>query len=214
MLISKNIKLLKISSKIYSAVVYSDYDRAMLFCRAQEFYESPNTRFRGKNFSIWKYIEWYSSNNNNCFTYPKDWTGFNIPIGVLKKCYNLCEIESPYDSIMLKIISKIKDNDSYLIGVKKYGDKVFKHELCHALYATNKEYRRIADAITKSISKYNIKIIQKNLYDLGYSKNVIKDEIQAYFLIDFNYFNKNLLKKDLLLIHNKYKKNLYKFLKF
>jgi len=38
-----------------------EYDLALHFLRAQEFYESPNEKFRGQPFNIWDYIKWHSA---------------------------------------------------------------------------------------------------------------------------------------------------------
>ena len=44
---------------IYCVEVDDDYDRAMLFCRYQEFYESPYKKFRGKPFGWMEYMRFY-----------------------------------------------------------------------------------------------------------------------------------------------------------
>ena len=44
----------KIKPNIYSVIIKDDYDRAMVFCRYQEFYESPYNEIRGKFFTLEK----------------------------------------------------------------------------------------------------------------------------------------------------------------
>ena len=59
--------------KIFCVTVDDDYDRAMLFCRYQEFYESPYKQFRGKHFSWAQYMRYYKDQwKKDTFTYPID----------------------------------------------------------------------------------------------------------------------------------------------
>lgn len=211
--------LKEVAPKIFAVVVPNDYDRAMLFCRAQEFYESDNSLFNGQDFSIWDYMKWYSDKNKGLFTYPKDWNGFNIPFSVALNCIIGTEEETPYDNIMQEILDKILLTEnyygSYIIGTKLDNGLTFKHEMAHALYYTNEEYKNIVDKLTSEIplKYYNIMVI--NLLNLGYDKSVINDEIQAYISTNYNhkYFNNGVEIGMLKELHKKYKKELNHFLK-
>jgi hypothetical protein len=191
----------------------------MLFCRVQEFYESPNPQFRGKNFSIWDYIEWYSREHNDVFTYTFDWGGFNIPLKTAYNCYDkLKEYESPYDNVMDNIIRTIemkmfnKKNtrnwNAYIIGAPTTEDETFEHEVCHGLYATNKEYKVLVDEITETIEWQDYLKFEKNLLDMGYTASVIPDEIQAYLSTNYEYtkFSKGVSKRKCKEFHKQYKK--------
>ena len=100
-------KIKEVKPNVFAVIVKDNYDRAMLFCRAQEYYESPNKKFRGKDFSIWDYMKWYSSEYGRGFSYGVDWGGFNIPFDTMWKCYNECEMETPYDEVMWEILVNI-----------------------------------------------------------------------------------------------------------
>lgn len=175
-------KLKEIKTDIFAVFVNDKYDRAMLFCRAQEFYESPRKEFRNSKFSMWDYFRWYSR-KNGCFSYPRDFTGFNFPLVVAKKCYELNECETPYDRIMKEIVEKVFVNGKrqYLIGVDQTDKETLEHELAHGLYYTDVSYREAMDAITEALPKNAISRMKKNLKDKGYCREVAKDEIQAYF---------------------------------
>lgn len=182
-------KLKEIKPYIFMISVKDRYDRAMLFCRAQEFYESPNPKFRGKPFSIWDYIEWYSKENGG-FTYPYDWSGFNFPLEVAEKCYELSKNENKYDEIFKEIIinikSKIGENKkAYIIGIDESEQSLYKHEMCHAFYYLNNNYKKEVNNILSKVDKRTIKSMSKNLLKMGYTKKVLKDEIQAYLISDF-----------------------------
>jgi hypothetical protein len=180
-------KTIKITEQIIAVQVKDDYDRSMLFCRAQEFYESPSFKFKDKKFSIWDYFKWYSK-KNGCFSYTRDFVGFNVPMIVAKKCCQINEIETPYDEIMSQIVNRyfVEGQKKYLIGVKSLNDSTFDHEMCHALYYVDNEYRNVMDEITKSISQNNKNAMRKNLKKMGYCDLVFKDEVQAYMSTEIN----------------------------
>ena len=189
----------------------------MLFCRVQEYYESPNPEFRGKNFSIWDYIEWYSRRNNDVFTYTYDWGGFNIPLKTAWDCYEkLKETETPYDKVMDEIIRTIemtmfnKKNtrnwNAYIIGADSTESDTFEHEICHGLYATNKGYRELVDEVTIAIPLKDYQTFRKNLLKMGYNGIVIDDEIQAYLSTNYEYskFSKGVSRKLCKELHKQY----------
>lgn len=201
-------KIEEVKPNVFAVVVPDGYHRAMLFCRVQEFYESPNEDFRGKNFSIWDYIEWYSREHNNTFTYTSDWSGFNIPLKTAWDCYEkLREHESPYDKQMESIIRTIelrmfhkksrRNWNAYIIGAANTEGDTFQHEICHGLYATNKEYKQLVDEITLTIPTNDYLTFKNNLIEMGYTDKVIDDEIQAYLAFghDYKSFTKGVSQK-------------------
>jgi hypothetical protein len=202
-------RIKEVRPNIFAVIVQDSYDRAMLFCRAQEYYESPNPKFRGKSFSIWDYMKWYHKEYDRGFSYGADWSGFNIPLKVITQCYNkLGKFETPYDKTMYDIIVKINRKccfaDGYIIACGNVDGTTFKHELCHALYYTDKNYRKKMDVLTKSLPKEHYDIFKKNLKEMGYTTKVINDEIQAYLMHDHDHatFGKGVALK----IRKKYNK--------
>ena len=211
-------KIEEVRPNVFAVIVKDHYHRAMLFCRVQEYYESPNPEFRGKNFSIWDYIEWYSRRNNDVFTYTYDWGGFNIPLKTAWDCYEkLKETETPYDKVMDEIIRTIemtmfnKKNtrnwNAYIIGADSTESDTFEHEICHGLYATNKDYRELVDEVTIAIPLKDYQTFRKNLLKMGYNGIVIDDEIQAYLSTNYEYskFSKGVSKKLCKELHKQYK---------
>lgn len=175
-------KIKFVKPNVFVLVVPDHYERAMLFWRVQEFYESSCPRFRSQKFSFWDYAHWYAKKNEQCFSYPADFVGFNVPVIVAKRCYELNDLETPYDREMRAIVDSIFINGErqYIIGSEALKGDTFDHEMAHALYYTNKEYKHEMDTITKSLSKSDFSRLKKNLSKLGYYKSVFKDEIQAY----------------------------------
>lgn len=178
-----NYKIQEVKPNIFAVIIKDKYDRAMTFCRAQEYYESPSPKFRGKEFSIWDYMKWYHEKQGNGFSYGNDWSGFNIPWKVINECIcKLNKFETPYDKLMNEIVYEVgrKSTDGYVIacGIAK-GD-TFNHELCHGFYYTNKDYKKQMDNLTKGLPKKYYNLFRSNLLKMGYANKVINDEIQAY----------------------------------
>lgn len=187
------VKIEEVKPGIFAVFLDDEYHLPMLFCRVQEFYESDNDEFRGKKFSIWRYMEWYSKSRSGSFSYPSDWSGFNIPFEILEKCYSIHkEDETPYDAVMRGIIGevnkrKLGESLAYVIGVgSTEGDEtVLEHEICHGMYYIDPEYKAKTDSITENLeSQYRneFKKFRKNLLSMGYHEGVIKDELQAYLI--------------------------------
>ena len=172
----------EIRPDIFAVVVPDDYERGMLFWRAQEFYESPNRKFRDSPFSVWDYARWYAKKYRGSFSYPADFVGFNLPLVIAKKCYEISPLETPYDRLMKEIVDSVFENGrrQYIIGVESTKGSTFEHEIAHAMYYTNLEYRNSMDKLTGSLSESNLKSFKKNIKKLGYYSGVVKDEIQAY----------------------------------
>lgn len=155
----------------------NEADVARTFLRFQEHYESP--RFEGLVFTHDEFKKWYVETHGK-FDYYEEWyDGFNIPSSVLKKFYS--GEFNPLTEGEKMILNMLKDHthDYYIIAVHHKKDKsIFHHELAHALFYTDKTYKK---KVLSIMEKYDLKYLEKILHEIdGYSKNVIIDEIQAY----------------------------------
>jgi hypothetical protein len=201
----------KVSKNIYALEIENDFDRAMSFLRVSEFYESK--KYKGKHIDIWEFIREYS--NGGDFKYATDWEAFNLPIKVAKECIGEVEIikNTPYDIFMWEILWELPST-GYLIGIKSLEGSAFLHEICHALYYTNEEYKQKADEITNQIDNVVYKKLQDSLLSLGYHKSVTNDEIQAYFTTEkLPIISDFMNKSDSTKLHKEYKNKLGSYLK-
>jgi hypothetical protein len=186
-------KVKEIKPSVYCVIVDDNYDRAMLFCRYQEFYETPFKKFRGKYFSWVEYMRHYKKSwKKDVFTYPEDWSGYNIPSNVLEKGVDVFYKETQYDEIMSNIYSYCANdtqqkNDGthkpwYLIGASSKDLKTMDHEIAHGLYYTNKEYNTEVKKLIDKIKPEHYVKLKKKLVKMGYvdDKKIIDDEIQAF----------------------------------
>jgi hypothetical protein len=182
-----NYKLKKISNGIFLCSIKNSYDLSMTFCRLQEFYESPFKEIRGKKFNLLDFIKLYSSKQGDgSFTYPVDWVGFNVPGPIVDKHFKVgIDDINEYDKVMKNIHTTInkdvkKKNHYYLIGAVNNDKETIYHELCHAFYFLDSNYKQDVTKIIKKLLPSIYVEIKESLLEIGYSKEVIDDEIQAY----------------------------------
>ena len=186
-------KVKEIKPSVYCVIVDDNYDRAMLFCRYQEFYETPFKKFRGKYFSWMEYMRHYKKFwKKDVFTYPEDWSGYNIPSNVLEKGVDTFYKETEYDEIMNNIYFYCANDTQqknggthkpwYLIGASSKDLKTMDHEIAHGLYFTNKKYKKSVDNLIGTIKPKHYDSLKKILIKMGYAddKKIIDDEIQAF----------------------------------
>lgn len=180
----------EIKPNIYGVIIKNDYDRAMLFCRYQEFYESPYKEINGKYFTLQYFMKVYMKKRKcDVFRYHKDWSGFNLPSHIFFQAYEKFyndneEYNKTMKFIYESIIENRKENKSkfYLIGTEKINSITTKHEIAHGFYYTNPDYKNEMDTLITNMDKNEYKQLYKELVDLGYKrgKQIIYDEIQAY----------------------------------
>ena len=186
-------KVKEIKPFIYCVEIDDDYDRAMLFCRYQEFYESSYKQFRGKPFTWMEYMRFYKTAwKKRDFTYPDDWAGYNIPCNSLQQSHSLFCRDTEYDLIMNDIYwycikdstekNDGKKHDWYLIGASSKDKGTTNHEVAHGLYFTNSEYKKNVKKLIKNIKPSHYEKLKKKLMKMGYvnDKKILDDEIQAF----------------------------------
>jgi hypothetical protein len=169
----------------YTPILHLEFDTqaelGLSMCRIQEFYESSNPELKGKRFSWHKFIEEHVDDQGR-MSYFQDWSGFNFPVDAVWRFNQLKLADlSPAEQRIIHFVEyhPVK----YIIGNVVGDIETAQHELVHAYYAINSEYRAkvnnlIRDHITNSISLY------KQFVDafevMGYSDHVYNDEINAF----------------------------------
>jgi hypothetical protein len=164
----------KLADGIYLLRFKTQYELAATFLRVQEHYESP--RFSGRIFSLEQYMDWYAARFGD-FTYYQDWAGFNVPSTALQPFY-----QGKFDPLiekekrLLRLFKNVRGR-FYVIGVYNPGDLT--HELAHALFFTDADYRRAA---REAMRGYDTSALKNQLAKAGYAKHVIADEVHAYLI--------------------------------
>ncbi len=149
------------------------------FLRFQEHYESP--KFRGKIFTLAEFKRWYKADRKSkTFTYYTDWSGFNIPSKVLVPFKSgLFDPLSSREKRLLDALSLDKGK-FYIIGTyESKSSGTLDHEIAHALYYTDKNYKAEIDKALKGV---DFSPIRKKLMLMGYCKEVLPDETHAFLL--------------------------------
>lgn len=183
----KTIELYHCGDHIWSVKAESSHTRAMIFLRAQEYYESSFEEIIGKQFKFSNYMDIYKQKyGKQEFTYGSDWSGFNVPSTILEECmFNIPQEEiNNYDRIMLSIIETIKneegDSKYYLLGVDELSNDLLEHEFAHAMWFTLPEYK---DAMSKMNNECD-PVVRDSMFkcitDYGYADHILPDELQAY----------------------------------
>ena len=185
-------ELKEILPNIFAVRVEDGYQRAMLFVRSQEHYESAFPEIRGKHFDMFSFMETYRKwKGMEYFSYPDDWAGFNVPGEFVELCTKHVLdarnglFPTPYDYIMDSVISSIKskigpDTKYYLLGVDNFDSRTMDHELAHGLYHVNLKYKVSTYELVLGLSKKIFEGMERILLDMGYCDDVVCDEIQAY----------------------------------
>ena len=180
-------KFKQILPHVYHIHMESCYDLAMHFWRYQEYFESPT--YQGRIVTLVDYMEAYAKEEGEgVFTYPIDWSGFNVPSDIL---IGVSDAELPdlnkYDIRMRSWVNAIrqqeKDHKFYFIGTcedDEHLKETLNHEIGHALYCLDEEYKEIMDNLIKAMPRKNYNAIWEDLIEEGYHVSVIWDEIQAY----------------------------------
>lgn len=171
------------------------YEVCSTMMRLEEFYESPYKSIKGKYFTLEQFMDEYAKHKGN-FTYTSDWSGFNVPSNVVDAFWsrfipNLLQKELK----LRQVIETIPDKKYYLIAVYKKGtEKALRHELAHAYYYLDPKYKKTMDELVEKF-EYRKKMEAK-LLKIGYCREVLKDEMQAYLsTYKKKFFNKKILDK-------------------
>lgn len=222
-----NGRVVELKPNIFVFEIPDKYELAMLFCRHQEFYESPFKDIRGKNFSLEYYMNRYRKDKDKFeFTYPEDWAGFNIPSNSFKRGLSVFDENdnvNEYDEIIAKALLDIDvpaAEKFYLIGVRSIEQlSTLNHEFAHALYYTNKEYKKECKKLFGLIGDGLIKKAFEKLIEIGYAnkKELLFDELQAYLStglisrLDFLKYETVLHDGIVAMIEKPFKENFDKF---
>lgn len=182
-----------IKKGIYLIESECPYILGFLFLRVQEFMENP--KFRHKRADLIEIIYDYTVKYKS-FDYCTRYTGYNIPSEIINKVY-LSLSKSKYtifDKQFLQLISAIKEDKYYLIGTLKEDKGTLNHELHHAYYYLDEQYRKNIDKLVEELRinhKKEYKSIVRMLKRENYDESVFIDEIAAY-IIDGTYtINRN-----------------------
>ena len=158
-------KLIHAAPQVRHLIAPNRYELNSTFMRLQEFYESPNPKFRGKAFTHEQYMDWYAycddkptDHDAATFSYFEDWSGFNVPGNVVCKFFqsdafwlDMWKKERKLWELLAPTVSRHGES-FYLIGTfaedsgdisRKDVGEIVAHEIAHSLWYLSPVYRKI-----------------------------------------------------------------------
>lgn len=166
----------RVGPGIYVLRFKTQYELTSTFLRVQEHYESPE--FHGRVFSLEQYMDWYAARHGN-FTYYQDWSGFNVPSTAFAPFYaGAFDPLTHKERRLLALFAGLKGR-FYVIGIYEGHGSTLTHELAHALFFTDSDYRK---GVREAMRSYDTRTLGRQIAKAGYAQHVIEDETQAYLI--------------------------------
>ncbi len=181
-------KIIKISDRIIHIEFETIKEMTLTMFRFSEFSEGKKG-IKGKKFTPDEFIDLYSDDEGN-INYFAYWDGFNISISVIREFELLFPVGeiSKRERRIIKALGDLKDG--YLITTLKDDEITLKHELAHALWYENVEYRNECTEVISLIPKTVYKKFSDCLKAVDYIDEIVDTEINSY-LVAYN--NKDML---------------------
>ena len=173
--------------RIFHARFKSQRPLCSTFMRIQEYYESPNPKFRGHYFTKDEYAQWYAELRGS-FSYYEDWGGFNVPGNIVRDFHEgkfdpLSAREKHLLETLLSYENSLFNKPFYLIGTCGRAVDVA-HEVAHGLWYLSKDYKNRMMKQLDLLPAAFKKRFFKSLGEGGYCQEVLLDELQAYIITD------------------------------
>lgn len=171
------VKITKISHAITLVTYKTQSDLCKAFCRIEEYYEG--VEFKNKIFTLGQFRNWYSKEFGS-WSYEKDWDGFNVTAHAFNPFFNgtFDPLNEPEQELV--DLFRSKPFPYCVIGISEQSDAdVLEHELCHAMFATDHNYKtQVLEAL--KVWSADLENLKSYLRSLGYHEDVILDECHAY----------------------------------
>ena len=171
--------------RIFFLKFKNHYTCSMMLLRYQEYYESHNPEFRGNNFRLVEFMDWYVSwSKEEVFTYPTDWVGFNFPSSVIEELiqkgipdFNAYDLEM--EKIYQNCLKQYPDGKFYIVA-SSGGKVTLRHEMAHGLFYLDEDYRKEMTNLVQELKPSFKKKMFEWFAEIGYTSEVYVDECQAY----------------------------------
>ena len=185
--------IIEIRPNVFHVDYPTQYQLTSTFMRLQEFYESPYDDIRGHFFTHEQYMDRYAEDRGK-MSYFTDWSGFNVPSSAIslfmdKFGYSLNVKENALMVPLMSMVApRLEANPNYryyLIGTYGMKTDTINHELCHAYWFIDPEYRQQKIALIEKhypMGSEEYKSLADGLIELGYAddEEILDDEIQAF----------------------------------
>lgn len=189
-------ELIEIMPKVFYISFSNKKELTTTMCRPQEYYESEHSHIRGQYFDWPTFIDTFSEETGE-LKYFGYWSGFNIPSDVFQQWMkDFAHDFSPKEKALIELIKEkvdIENEKFYIIASEKGKICTIQHEIAHALYHLNDNYKLHMDSLTAKLPHDFKATFKKTLNEMGYADTVMLDETQAYLATsDVEYFKNRL----------------------
>jgi hypothetical protein len=164
----------------------------MYFWRYQSHYE--DLEYKDQLVTLVDYMEHYAKNyGKGVFTFTNEWVGFNVPGDVMIEVSNADLPDLNKYDIQMRALTQVAQKEEtnhkfYFIGTYREGEGKKKesiegsldHELAHALYHVDDEYRELMDGLLDEVPRKNYKTAWSAMQKMRYHPAVCRDEVHAY----------------------------------
>lgn len=154
-------------------------------CRVEEFYEAASDKLRGQVFTWAEFIDEFTDDEGH-MDYFHSWSGFNVPGATfntwMTNFKDMSSRELELIRLVMNGVSNITDLDSryYIIAAVTGGSEIEDHEIAHATYYVNEDYKIAMDELNAKLDADARLLLINSFTDLGYSATVHEDELQAF----------------------------------
>jgi hypothetical protein len=159
----------------------SKKEQNLSMVRFQEFYEGK-PGIKGQKFNWELFIDKYST-DEGLLDYFSFWDGFNFPSSIIDEFISLNPETYQREKEIINQSKELEPNcPGYVISYVQGDETTKNHELSHAFYFLDEEYKNKSIDIIKTIPKDHLISLFKDLTALGYLPHIINDEIIAYLV--------------------------------
>lgn len=184
-----DLKIEKPFKGLIQVIFPTQYDITSTFMRIAEFYEGQNDALRGHHFSYDDVLDDYV-NKFGKMTYFEDWNGFNIPGHIFDQAYKtFAPDHRAKELILFNAVDEAlyprhitTSEDRYYVIATHPGYDCSNHEIAHALFHLDDDYRQMVLMFINAIDPKNRKPLISWLINEGYALHVIDDEINSYIM--------------------------------
>lgn len=152
---------------------------SMTMGRAQEYYESGNPKLRNKLFTLEQFLDAFTDDDGEV-SYFNSWSGFNIPGHSLNMFFANFDLTSREEALRDLIAKNTPGNRFYVIAARKDDALTMEHEIAHAMFYLDEEYRKAAAKLVKQMDPVLRKKLEIVFKEWGYAREVYVDELNAY----------------------------------
>lgn len=175
-------------TRLHKQILYFEFPSAremtLTFFRISEHYESLYPNIREQRFTVEDFLETFMTEDGE-LTYFYSVYGFNVPGGSFKRFFerNQDHLTRREAALLDQVKSAVNYDidDFYIIATASADARTLDHELSHAFYYLDPEYRRRVDGlVTNAVRTDLINEFKEALAFMGYNNEVFSDEVGAF----------------------------------